>query len=119
MTTGTILHLLWRFLASRAGLVVLIATVLFSWHKVDKTSAVRRAVAGYVADVELAAKNAELAEIKRRSTVFASANKTLLDQIARANAVADAANQELEHYVSTVSDDCAVDADLSKRLRNR
>ncbi|WP_346908562.1 hypothetical protein [uncultured Roseibium sp.] len=119
MTAWAILRLLWRFLTSRTGLVILIATVLFSWHEVDKTSAVRRAVAGYVADVELAAKNAELAELKRRSAVFASANKNLLDQVARANADADAANQELEHYVSTVADDCAVDGALLERLRNQ
>lgn len=119
MMAGAILRLLGRLLTSRAAIPVLIATVLFSWHEVDKTSAVRRAVAGYVADVELAAKNAELAELKRRSAVFASANKSLLDQVARANADADAANQELEHYVSTVADDCAVDGALLERLRNR
>lgn len=119
MMAGLILRLLWRFLTSRAGVVALIAMALFSWHKADKTSAVRRAVAGYVADVELSAKNAELAELKRRSAVFASANNILLDQVARANADAEAVNQELEHYVSTVADDCAVDGALLKRLRHR
>ncbi|WP_417681653.1 hypothetical protein [Roseibium sp.] len=116
---GVILRILWHFLSSRAGVVVLIATALFSWHTVDKTSAVRRAVADYVADVELSAKNAELAELKRRSAVFASANKILLDQVAQANADAEAAYQELEHYVSTVADDCAVDGALLGRLRHR
>lgn len=119
MTAAWILKVLFRLLTSRAGIVIMIAAALFTWHKLDKSSAVRRAVTSYVADVELAAKNAELAELKRRSAVFASANRNLLDQVARANADADAANQELEHYVSTVADDCAVDGTLLERLRNR
>ena len=114
MTVG-----LFRILTSRAGIVALACLALFTWHRIDRTSAVRRAVAGYIADVELAAKNAELAELKRRSAVFAAANRTLLSQVAQADAEADAANQELEHYVSTVADDCTVDSTLLERLRNR
>ncbi|MBD1544888.1 hypothetical protein [Roseibium aggregatum] len=119
MSAVFLLRPLLRFLTSRTGILVLICFALFAWHKIDKTSAVRRAVAGYVADVELSAKNAELAELKRRSAVFVSANKNLLSQVAAANADAEAANQELEHYVSTVDDDCAVDGALLERLRNR
>lgn len=111
--------LVFRGITSRAGIVALICLALFAWHKIDKTSAMRRAVAGYVADVEIAAKNAELAELKRRSAVFASANRNLLSQVAKASAEAEAANLELEQYVSTVDDDCAVDGALLERLRNR
>jgi len=119
MSGAAVLSLAWRFVTSRAGIVVIIVLALFAWHKVDKNSAVRRAVTGYVADVEFSARTAELDELKRRSALFAIANRKLADEAARAAAEADAANQELEHYVSTVADDCAVDAGLLGRLRNR
>ena len=62
---GAILRLLWRLLTGRTVLVLLIAMGLFSWHKVDKTSAVRRAVSGYVADVELTAKKRGTGRVKK------------------------------------------------------
>ena len=55
-------------LQSRAACAALaIAAVLggfFVWHKVDKSSAVRRAVVEYVADAELTAARVQLDELK-------------------------------------------------------
>lgn len=111
------------FLKSRAACSALaVAAVLggfFIWHKVDKSSAVRRAVAEYVADAELTAARVQLEELKRRKVVTDRANRRFLSLIEQANAEAEAATQELEHYVSTVEDSCVVQPGLVDRLRNR
>lgn len=62
---AVVLNLLWRTATSRIGIVVLIALALFAWHTLDKHSAVRRAVAEYVAGAELEAARAE-ADYERR-----------------------------------------------------
>lgn len=110
-------------LRSRAACSLLVlAAVLggfFVWHKVDRTSAVHRAVAEYVARSELTAIRVELDELKRRKVVSDSAKRELQTEIEMANALAEAAVEELEQYVSTVETNCVVDADLVKRLRDR
>ncbi|POF29588.1 hypothetical protein [Roseibium marinum] len=110
-------------LRSRAACSVLaVAAVLggfFVWHKVDRSGAVRRAVVEYVAKVELASSRAELEELKRRHAVAAGAAMRLQTEIEKAFAEAEAAEQELEHYVSTVEDSCVVEPGLVERLRNR
>ncbi|MHA7777420.1 hypothetical protein [Roseibium sp. M-1] len=92
---------------------------LFVWHWADKSSAVRRAVVEYVADTELTAARVQLEELKRRKVVTDRANRRFLSLIDQANAEAEAAAQELEHYVSTVEDGCTVQPGLIDRLRNR
>lgn len=91
----------------------------FAWQKLDKSSAVRRAVAEYVAHAELTAIRVELREFKRRQEVAVSAKQQLQSEIEKANAIAEAAVEELEHYVSTVEDTCVVHPDLAERLRDR
>ena len=91
----------------------------FIWHQVDKSSAVRKAVVEYVADVELTAARVQLEELKRRKVVTDRANRRFLSLIEQANVEAEAASQELEHYVSTVKDSCIVQPGLFERLRNR
>lgn len=108
-----------KLATSKAGIVVILGLVLFAWHKLDKTSAVRGAVVGYVADVELTAARAELAEQRRLWAAANTANRLLHADIALAEAAAEAANLELETYVSTVDDVCRVDGPILERLRNR
>jgi hypothetical protein len=91
----------------------------FVWHKVNKSSAVRRAVFEYVADAELTAARVQLEELKRRKVATDRVNRRLLSLINQANSEAEAAAQELEHYISTVGDGCTVQPDLFDRLRNR
>lgn len=110
-------------LQSRAACSALaIAAVLgglFFWHQVDKSSAVRKAIVEYVAEAELTAARVQLEELKRRKVVTDRANRRFLSLIEKANVEAEAASQELEHYVSTVEDSCVVQPDLIERLRNR
>ena len=82
---GFVAPYVWKFLTSRVGLLCILAFTLMTWHHFDKTSAVRRAVVTYVADVELTAlkaKNAVLAERARRSE---EANAHLEEKIATAD----------------------------------
>ncbi len=110
-------------LQSRAACSALaIAAVLggiFIWHKVDKSSAVRRAVAEYVAETELTAARVQLAELQRRKAVADGARHRLQTEIEKANAEAQAVAEDLEHYVSTVEDGCTLQPGLFERLRNR
>lgn len=92
---------------------------IFVWHRIDRTSAVHTALAQYVARAELTAARVQLEEARRRKTVSDSARRHLQSQIEKANAQAEAAAEELEHYVSAVEDTCVVRPDLVERLRDR
>ncbi|ERP93616.1 hypothetical protein Q669_01870 [Labrenzia sp. C1B10] len=112
----------WILQSRTACAALAIAAVLggfFVWHKVDKSSAVRQAVVEYVADAELTAARVQLEELKRRKVVTERANRRFLSLIDQANAEAEAAAKELEHYVSTVGDGCTLQPDLFERLRNQ
>jgi F0F1-type ATP synthase membrane subunit b/b' len=112
----------WMLQSRTACAALAIAAVLggfFVWHKVDKSSEVRRAVVEYVADAELTAARVQLEELKRRKVVTERANRRFLSLIDQANAEAEAAAQELEHYVSTVGDGCILQPYLFERLRNQ
>lgn len=111
--------LLWRVATSRIGILALVAMGIFAWHKLDRWSAVRQAVSGYVAQVELESLRAERDELRRRQAAVRLANRDLQSKIRDAEAQADAAAQELEHYETTFDDDCRVDDPLVKRLHNR
>ncbi len=114
--------LLGAILKSRTATALLAAAgvlvALLAWHKLDKGSAVRQAVVGYVARVELTSARVELAEIRRRQAVADAARRHLQSQIERAEAQAEAAAEELEHYVSQVDEGCIVQPGLVERLRN-
>jgi hypothetical protein len=109
----------WRVATSRAGILVIAGLGLFAWHKLDKGSAVRQAVTGYVAKVELETLRAERDELRRRRAAVRLANQDLQSKIRAAEAEADAAAWELEHYETTVDDNCRVDGAVLERLRNR
>ncbi|MEM5581805.1 MULTISPECIES: hypothetical protein [unclassified Roseibium] len=110
-------------LQSRTACALLAVTAVlgsfFLWHTIDRTSAVRRAVAEYVAKNELMAARAQLVETKRRKSVSDRAREHLQTEIDKATAQADAAIEELEHYVSAVEDTCVVHPGLVERLRDR
>jgi len=108
---------------SRVAVFVLAAVIvlggLFTWHKADKIQAVRQAREGYVTRAELASTRAELEELRRRKFVADRARRHLNLEIAKARVQSEAAEQELEHYVSTIEDSCVVQPDILDRLRNR
>lgn len=111
--------LFWRIVTSRAGILVMAGLTLFTWHKLDRGSAVRQAVSGYVARVELETLRSERDELRRRQAAVRLANRDLHSKVRDAEAEADAAAQELEHYESTFDDTCRVDDALVERLHNR
>ena len=110
-------------LGSRTGCAALaiisLLAGLFIWHHLDRSSAVRAAVVGYVAKVELETAQAELTEIRRRRAAFQAANHLLNSRIEQAELQAQEAALELEHYESTVGEACRVDRSVLERLRNR
>lgn len=107
---------------SRTGAIaialVAVAAALLAWHKLDKGSAVRSAVNRYVAGVELAAAEAELAAARKRAEAAEAATHSFQQQLAEAEAIQTQQALELDEYESTVGDDCTVDRALLERLRN-
>ena len=99
--------------------VVVIALALFGWHKLDKSSAVRAAVMKYVADVELTAARAQIAEANRRARIATEANTRLDEKMQAAQGDALRYEAEIEAYEqqTTVSADGRVSNDLFDRLR--
>lgn len=110
-------------LRSRTACALVTAAALlggfFVWHTLDRSSAVRRAVSEFVAETELTVIRAQLTELQRRQAIADHAKRRLQSEIEEANALAEAAVEELEHYVSTVEDTCVVRSDLLERLRDR
>lgn len=101
---------------------ILAAAVLggfFTWHRIDSAARVRVALAGHVARSELVSVRAELEEVRRRHAVAETARQRLLSDVEQANADAQAALEELDHYVSTVAETCVVRPGLAERLRER
>jgi len=110
-----------RLLFSRGGIVVMIGLALFTWHTLDKGSAVRQAVVQYVAGVELAAAEAELAEMKRRAVAANVAAEQLQEKVAAAEGEALRMSLAIEEWESSnaINADGVVDARLLERLRGR
>ena len=110
----------WKITSSRTGIIVIICAGLWLWHTLDKSSAVRRAVIGYVAHTELETARAEAAEFKRRAKVFEAAKQALEIQLADAGEAKAAAEKRIADYERTtpVAGDGRVSADLYLRLRN-
>lgn len=112
--------LLFRNRATTAISAVLIAFgLLFVWHKVDKASAVRRAVAEYVADVELKSAREQIAETERRHHVTKMANFQLQERMQVLEGDARRVQQEIERYETEneINPDGIVDPNLYGRLR--
>lgn len=107
-----------RVSASISTLVV-VGAVLFGWHKIDKTSAVRQAVAGYLADVELATAQAQIAEANRRVVVAGEARERLQERLQALEGTAVRQAREIEQYEAEneVPDMCVVDDNVLGRLR--
>ncbi|KZM47441.1 hypothetical protein [Labrenzia sp. OB1] len=110
-------------LQSRAlRMLIILAAVsggFFVWHKADRSNAVRAAREGYVRQIELIAAQKQLEVLAHRQAIADTARRQLHTEIEKALAEAEAAEQELEHYVSTVEDNCVVKPGLAERLRNR
>ncbi|MBO9418494.1 hypothetical protein J7481_03220 [Labrenzia sp. R4_2] len=110
----------WLF-GTRSGVLLVAAFLLvgslYTWHWLDKSSAVRKAVVGYVAKVELAASRAELKVLKDRAAALEAANFQFQRQLQEAEALQTRQALELDTYESTV--DAVVGPALIERLRNR
>jgi len=115
------ISLLGLVLKSRTGAILTaflaVGVALFAWHRFDKSSAVRQAVTSYVADVELAAAEAELATLKQRAAALEAANFSFQQQLTESEALRTRQALELDDYVSTARD--VVDRPLLERLSNR
>lgn len=110
-----------NFMTSRAGIVLTIALALFSWHKFDKSSAVREAVVRYVASVELEAAEAETKAIQRRLVLAEAANTSLRDRALEAEQEMEDAQRALETYLvdnPLEAGTCSVDGQLLGILRS-
>lgn len=113
MPLGSIL----RFLTSGPGLVLVIGLALFTWHKIDKSSAIREAVVGYVADVELEAAAEAEKVLRQRAARLEEANSALRAQREQDEKELADAQEALLTYVESTPSGCAVSRDLLDRLR--
>lgn len=108
-------------LTSRNGQVVLLIAALWAWHVHDKNVALRQAREGYVLQVELAAREAELTLVRERLAATDEANRALRDKIRAAedDELRDALELEAFERETEVNSECRVDADLLRQLRAR
>lgn len=110
----------WRLLTSRIGLAVILCAGLWAWHVIDKAQAITSARDGYVLQVELAAAQAELAELRRRAAVADDANRVLQEKVQASEGEALRFAAELEAFESEtdINPEGVVDGDLLRRLRS-
>ena len=99
--------------------LVIVALALFAWHKLDKRSAVREAVMEYVAQTELSAARAQIAEANRRAAVAAEAVEQLEERVQVARGEAQRLAVEIEQYEAEndIPISGRVEPDLFNRLR--
>lgn len=99
--------------------LVIVALALFAWHKMDKRSAVREAVMEYVAQTELFAARAQIAEANRRAAVAAEAVEQLEERVQVARGEAQRLAVEIEQYEAEndIPISGRVEPDLFNRLR--
>jgi len=104
---------------SRVGIVVMVFAALLAWHKLDKSSAAREAVVEYVADVELAAAEAERENLQDRLERAREANDALQARITESEKEASDAEAEIRRYIKATDapDGCRADPGLLERLR--
>ncbi|MBL4761732.1 MAG: hypothetical protein JKY93_03420 [Gammaproteobacteria bacterium] len=96
--------------------MILVVLVLFGWHTFDKTSAVKRAVVGFIAKTELATAQAAQEELQRKLSISESANANFQTRFAIDNQAAIAASEDLKN--ETYDPACVVSPDLAGRLLN-
>ena len=117
-----LLNLLFRNRTTSAiTVVVLVFAALFTWHKIDKGSAVRDAVVRYVADTELKTAREAIKEAERRARVAEEAGERLEEKLQAAEGEAIRMSEEIERYAeeTDVPADGRVGADLLGRLHAR
>lgn len=109
-----------KFATSRLGIAMIVVGGLFAWHQLDKTSAVRKAVIGYVADVELAAAEAEAAALQEARAKLAAANRKFAERADRAEEEAADAERRFQDYVATspLPPGCSVPPDFLDLLQS-
>lgn len=107
------------FLKSRAGMLVMLSLALFSWHKIDKSSAVRKAVVAYVADVELSAQRRSLEIADIRIAALKKANGKLALDIGELTRDAQANTERASALINGYSpiEGCVVGSNLIGLLR--
>lgn len=110
----------WRLLTCRIGLAAILCAALWAWHVYDKALAITAARDGYVLQVELAAAQAKLAELRRRAAVADDANRVLQEKVQASEGEAPRFAAELEAYENEtdINPDGVVDGDLLRRLRS-
>ncbi len=110
----------WRLLSSRLGLSIILCVALWGWHVIDKSQAIADARNGYVLQVEMAAAQAELAELRRRAAVADDANRVLQEKVQASTGEALRFAAELEAFENEtdINPDGVVDGDLLRRLRS-
>ena len=110
-----------KLLLSRGGIIVMIALALFSWHRLDKGSAVRQAVTRYVADVELQAAGAERDQLSHKLLVANTATARLEEKVAASEGENLLLENELKEWELQHESpiDGTVGADLFGQLRSQ
>lgn len=110
----------WRILSSRAGLAVILCASLWAWHVIDKAQAVTAARDGYIRQVELAAVEAELAELQRRAALANELNRVLQEklQVVKGETLRFASELEAFENETNINPEGVVDVDLLRRLRS-
>lgn len=108
-----------RLMTRRAGLAVVLCALLWGWHVHDKSQAITAARDGYVLQVELAAAQVELAELRRRAFVADEANRVLQENTQESEGEALQLSREIKDYADSISvkDSCVPDDHFLDGLR--
>lgn len=110
-----------KVLGSPITWVVALAVALFAWHKLDKGSAIREAVVGYVADTELAAAKAQNAALQSRLAAAQAASTVFRQGIQERDAEIIDYEKRITTYEAenSVPDECRVSDQLLGLLRSK
>ncbi|WP_107495658.1 hypothetical protein [Thalassobius sp. I31.1] len=109
----------WKFLTGRVGLAVLLCSLLWGWHVLDKRKAMNAAREGFVQQFELTAAQAELEALRSRMIAAREANRTLQEkvQVAEGEALRFASELKAYEHETQINPDGVVDSNLLRRLR--
>ena len=122
-----ILAAIWRIASITIPLPIAVLVAIGVWWQVDKHSAVRKAVAEYVAADQLAAERANnkaaailTDEVKRQNETLLTANRTFQDAVHVAHKQSTELAQEVDELKGkAVNTACLVDPALFGRLRTK